>query len=247
MVNMQIPLDRLHINNNTRPLIFIGSNIAMAKYLDVCDDHGIQVHGIIDQDYFGNTAELHGLPVIGSEAEFENPERLAYYRANFNFFCATNWTPIQDPVYVRNRQKRDRQLELIEQLELDVISLQHRLADVSKRAIIGRGVFIDSFVCVECNCEIHDWAALWSHAIIGHDTVIGRNCVLQRRCNISSHATFEPDVYFGLEVKQFKQNVIFGHGTFVHEGVCIKRGTVANEIVSFAGQNQRRVYDLLDQ
>ena len=62
----------------------------MPKFTEICEDAGITVHGIIDNDYFGNTDYIDDIPVIDTEFSFSDLEKLKYYRDNFNFFCATN-------------------------------------------------------------------------------------------------------------------------------------------------------------
>ena len=69
-----------YINNNQKPLIFIGSNAVMGKLLDICDEHGILVAGIIDNDYYGNQDSVNGVPVIDTEHSFNNLEKLNYYK-----------------------------------------------------------------------------------------------------------------------------------------------------------------------
>jgi carbonic anhydrase/acetyltransferase-like protein (isoleucine patch superfamily) len=241
---MQAQLNHLHINDNSRPLIFLGSNDAMYEYAEVCESYGIKVHGVIDQDYYGNTDTRCDIPVIDAESAFDDPEKLAYYRGNFNFFCANNWLPMKVPSIVRNREKRNKLLTLIDTHNLNCISLTHKMADISKSAVIGRGVYIDAFVSIEPKIVCHDYVNIYSHAAIGHDTIIGRNCVFQRRVSVSSNCVFGENVFFGLAVKQFRMNVKFGSNTFIHEGVCIKRGTEENEIVALGSNNQRRIYEL---
>lgn len=247
MAHTLTPKDRLHINNNSRPVIFLGSGMVMEEYSEICEYNNIPVHGIIDSDYYGNTDELCGIPVIDTEESFNDLAKVQYYQDNFNFFIARTWTPIADDMNIRNRKKRKKYIDIIEKNNLYCISLVDPMSSVSKYSTIGRGVFIDAFVSIEPNSTIGDYTSIYSHAAIGHDTIIGRNCVFQRRASVSGVCKIEDDVFFGIAVKQFKSRVTFGSGTFIHEGVCIKRGTVPNEIVSFQGGNQKRIYNLDEQ
>jgi len=72
----------------------------MEKYTELCEELGIVVAGLLDNDYWGNTAELGGVKVLDTEKNIDQ------YLNNYNFFCATNWNPIDDPIMVRNRQKK---------------------------------------------------------------------------------------------------------------------------------------------
>lgn len=243
---MQIQHAHSLINSNTRPVIFIGSSYSMLELVEVCEYFNIKVHGIIDQDYYGNTQALDGIPVIDAESAFDDPERAQYYRENFNFFCATNWTPIKNPVHTRNREKRMRQIDLIDQHELSTISLIHHKADVSKYSTVGKGVYIDAFASIEPGVTIEDFVNIYSHCIVGHHATLKRNSVFQRRTSLASGCTYGRNVYFGLLAVHFKTDVTVADGTFIQQGVCFARATVENEVVEFNGGNTRRVYNLRD-
>ena len=230
-----------HCNDTSRPLIFLGSSMNISKLADVCQLTGIKIAGIIDNDYWGNTDSISGIPVIDSESCFDDPERLAYYRSNYNFFCATNWSPETDPVTTRNREKRSRLIDIIDQLNLPCVSLVDPLSRVASTARIGRDVYIDAFALVESHCEIHDHATVFAFVGVGHHTHLMRNSVLQRHCSIGGEMTFEPDVFIGIGVRALKTGAKFGRGTFVHESVYIRRGTIPNEVVKQGGDNMSRV------
>ena len=231
----------MHINDNSKPLVFLGTNYAMYKLAEVCEQYDITVAGIIDKDYWGNTKTICGIPVIDSEDVFNDSDKLANYRKNYNFFCATNWIPTNDPISNRNRNKRMYLLDLIDQLELNCISLVDNMASLSKHAIIGKGVFLDAFTLVEPEVIVGDFSNIYSYSGLGHNTKFGRNCVVQRHCSIAGDCTFEDNVFLGTAVKALKTGAVFGEGTFIHEGIYIRRGTVASEVVSITGVNQKRI------
>lgn len=225
-----------------RPLIFLGSNSSLRKQIEVCEEQGIEIFGIIDSDYFGNTQELNGLPVVDTEESFSDPIKVEFYKNNYNFFCATNWIPIQDPVSVRNREKRNRLLNLIEQLELNCINIIDKSARISRHARLGKGCFIDGNVMIEHDCDIGDFVNIYANTEIGHHVRIGKNCVLQRRVGLAGDITLEDDVYFSCAALALKNGVVYSRGTFVHEAVYIRRGTVPDEIVGQFSPNQKRVH-----
>lgn len=235
-----------HINNTQRPLILLGTNSNLYKITEICSALGIKVAGIIDSDYFGNTEKFCGVDVIDRDETFDNPVQLEHYRKNFNFFCAVNWAPMQDPITVRNRQKRDRYLWLIMQHQLNCVSIVAPMTWVSPSASIGIGSFVDHMVHVESNVKIGDFVTVYAKTHIGHDAVIGHNCVLQRMCVAPSSSIIESEVYFGPMVKALKDGARFGKGTFIHEGVYIRRGTRDHEIITLDNPSLKRVESSLD-
>lgn len=232
-----------HINNNSRPLIFLGSNWNMFQLTELAEDVGIQIHGILDSDYNENSI-IGGYPVLGSEDILNDKETLDHFRNNFNFFCATNWSPIEHPGHQRTREKRKKYIELIENNNLNCISLIDPSAKISRHASIGKGVFIDAQVNVEPESIINDFVRIYFLTVIGHGTHIGKNCTLQRRCITAAFLKLEDEVYFGPSVIALKESAIIGAGSFVHECIYFKRGTVPGEIVSMESENQKRVYCL---
>ena len=223
---------KAHVNDSSLPLIFLGSNINLEKYIEVCDEHGITIHGIIDADYYGNTTEISGVPVIDTELSFLDPEKLKYYQTNFNFFCATTWVPLTDSVSERNKQKRHRLIDLIKQNQLNCISLVDKQSKVSKFSLVGRGVFLDYLVLLSPNVEVGDFTFIYNGTSIGHDTVIGENCVIQAYSIVMSQCTMGDNVFFGTRVQALKHQTKISSGTFVHEMVYLRRNTLPNEIVS---------------
>ena len=230
-----------HINDSTKPLIFLGSNQAMLMLKEVCDEVGITVQGIIDSDYFGNTNNICGIPIIDSEESFNDPVKLAFYQKHFNFFCATNWSPEQNLIRQRNKDKRHRLINLVDSLQLPCISLVDPKANVSQYATIGKGVFIDAMCNVEAGVELHDYVNVMWACGIGHGTVVERNCTLQRQCWTGGNCYFEHDTFLGIGVKALKYGARFGARTWIQELVYIKRGTVADDVVGLASSNQRRI------
>ena len=227
--------DWKHINNTDRPLLFLGSNSVLEKYTELCEELGIVVEGLLDNDYWGNTESLCGVRVIDTELNIDK------YINDYNFFCATNWSPITDPVTTRNRQKRHNLLALIRDKNIQCISLVDPTARISKYSKLGRGCFVDCHVMVESGSTVGDFTNIYGQVQVGHNTTIGENCVLQRAVGLASAQTLENDVYLSSGVKALKPGVKLGRGTFVHELVYLARGTVANEVVQFGTNNTKRV------
>ncbi len=225
-----------------KPLIFLGSSFSILKQIEVCEENGIEIFGIIDSDYFGNQDKFNGISIIDTEESFRDPVKCDFYKKNFNFFCATNWIPVQDHVSIRNKIKRDNYINLIDKLGLDCVNIINQSARISKYARLGKGCFIDGNVMIEPGCGIGDFVNIYSNCEIGHNTAIGRNSVLQRRVGIAADTIIENDVYFACASMALKNGVTYGAGTFIHEAVYIRRGTVAGEIVQQFAGNQKRVY-----
>jgi hypothetical protein len=236
--------DHSHINDNSKPLILLGTNSALADLLELCQDHDIKVHGIIDKDYYGNTEFFCNIPIIDTEESFEDLDKAEYYRNNFNFFCVVSWTPENLSHSERNRNKRQKFINLIYTYKLNCISILGFHSRLPKSVSVGRGVFIDNLVNIEPRVDIHDFVSIYGSTLVGHDSIIEKNCVFQRCCLVTGLNVYKHDTYFSPMVKALKSNVTFGEHTFVKEGIYIRRGTVPHEVVSLNGPNLKKIISI---
>ena len=234
----------LPVNDNSKPLILIGSNSKMFFLQDMCDELNITIAGIIDNDYYGNTKEINGIPVIDTELNFNDPDQLEYYKNNYNFFLAVNWHPYADPVIKRNRQKRKYLMDLLDQLDLPCINLVHKTARIQKTTVLGKNVLVDAYVNISAENVVEDYVSFFSYAIVGANNTIKRNSVFQRKTGLMHNTVVEQDVYFDLNVNVFVSNVTFGHSTVIQPCLSLGRGTSVGEMVSLVGKDLRRVYQV---
>jgi NDP-sugar pyrophosphorylase family protein len=226
------------INNITKPLIFLGSNSNIYKLYELCETIGYQITGIIDDDYHGQ-GHYKNIPVVGKEEELEKFQ-------DHQFICATNWIPGNDSITIRNREKRNRQIDLLDQKAVDLATVISPLAQVSKYAKIGQGVIIDAFCLVEPNADIDNHVVMHTHSGVGHDSKIGRNTILQRYVQITGNVQVEENVYLGISSKVLRSEVTVSKNTFIHPCLLLLRGTTENEEVSLAGKDLRKVYQQVE-
>ena len=227
----------------TKPIIFLGSNIVMNVYLETCHENNIPIHGIVDNDYYGNTESICDIPVVNSVDGLV--KNIDYYRENFVFFCAVNWQPVNDAVQIRNREKRNGLMLLIDDNNLDCINLIDVRAKVSPSSKLGKSIYIGEFTCIDPLVEIGDYVHVYGQCHVGHHTTVGRNSVVQRRCSIAGEITIKDDVFISSNVCILKNYSTISNGTFIHECIYIRRSTIKNEIVSLNGENPKRVYPYL--
>ena len=227
------------INDIGRPLILLGTNSNIFKIYELCTSIGYTIAGIIDDDYYGQ-GEFNGIPVIGTEQDLIN--NVTEYKENYQFICATTWMADKVPVHIRNYEKRIRQINLLDRLDLPVATIISKQAQVSAYSIIGKGVFIDAFSVVEPNTAISDYVSVYANSYVGHGSTIGRNSLIQRHCFITSHITIDHDVYFGLCSKILRTHATIGAYTFVHPNLMLLRDTIAGEEISLVGKDLRKVY-----
>lgn len=219
-----------------KPLIFIGTNSNLQIYVDVARRQGYTIAGIIDQDYFGNTKELQGLLVIGSEVEFNDPKKLKHYQDNFDFFIATNWTV--DPNHKRDVIKRQWQINLVRELNIKCTNLIDPTTTMSSDIKLGQGIFIGSHVAIEPDVQIDDFVQIWYQVGIGHGSRIGENTIIQRQCGFS--AVIGKNCYIGMWNKIFNINMVhIGDNAILYPALYVARNVESGEIVDFSKKHRR--------
>jgi acetyltransferase-like isoleucine patch superfamily enzyme len=228
------------INDTSKPLMFLGSNSNIHKIYELCETIGYQITGIIDNDYYGQ-GKYKDIPVVGVEEELDKFQ-------DHQFICVTNWISgnTNDSIIIRNREKRNRQIDLLDQKNLSLATIVSPFAQVSKYTTIGQGTVIDAFCLVEPDVVIKDHVVMHTHSGVGHGSSIGRNCVLQRYAQITSNVQVEENVYMGLDSKVLRSNVIVADNTFISPGLMLLRGTQTNEEVSLVGKDLRKVYQQVE-
>jgi UDP-3-O-[3-hydroxymyristoyl] glucosamine N-acyltransferase len=232
------------INDTSKPLIFLGSSQGISIYIECCESIGIEVAGIIDNDYYGNTATIEHIPVIDGNGAFLDVEKIAYYRENFNFFCAVNWLPMQDEISTRNRKKRQDFISLTQQHNLSVISLVDPRAMISKSASIGHGCFVGGLSVVEPHAKLEDFSTVWYNTGIAHNSVVGFNSILQRWVGMVGHAQIKDNVYMSPYSVLLKSNIVVNSNAWIQPGIMVLRDVAENEIVAINGKNTRRIYTI---
>lgn len=227
------------INDLSRPLVLLGTNYNIEKFVELFEEIGYTIKGIIDDDYHGQ-GHFRDIPVIARESEIED-------FSSCQFICITNWYPDRrDAIQIRNRKKRTDQIKLLDELDLSVATAISTRSVVSNYAKIGKGVIVDAFAVIEPHCTVGDYSLIYNHSTIGHNTSLGKDCVMQRYAGITSQVEVKDEVYFGLCSRVSRSKVTISSGTFIHPNLTLLRSTTDNEEIGLAGKDLRKVYQQIE-
>lgn len=217
-----------------KPVIFLGESLQILEIRETCDIMGLEVAGIIDDDYYGNTEYFDGIPYIGSEhtADWQA------LRQDYDFFIPIN--PV--PSVTRNVQKRKNFIQLVDRHDLPCVNIIDPYTRISPRSQLGQGIYIGYSVYVAPNVTIGDHCQLHWNVGIMHDVTIGRNTMLNRISGVMSNVTIGENVYVGAFAKLLKQHSHIGSDSFIHPGVMVHRDVEPGETVNITG---RKIYSML--
>jgi serine acetyltransferase len=209
----------------SKPLVFLGSSIAMQLYIDAAHRQGLTVAGIIDSDYWGNTDVFAGQPVIGSEKEFDHT-----WLDQYEFFIGTNWSP--DASHSRDRDKREYLIDLVEQLGIKCINLIDPGCYIGANVRIGQGCYIAYNTYIEFDNIIDSFCQIHFNVGISHGCTIGKNTVIRQRSGLAN-ADVGNNVFIGTGTLMFTsaKRLQVGNGAVVNQGLWIMRNVEPNEHV----------------
>lgn len=218
----------------SRPIIFLGESQQIGEIKETCDLLNMPVEGVIDDDYFGNTESIDGIPVIGSELTMD----LKTLARDHDFFITVNALPSVP----RNVQKRKKFVDLVNALDLPCANIVDPQARVSPRAVLGKGIFIGFTVQISMGCYIGDHCQIHTFCGMAHDTRLGTNVILQRACMITSSVDIKDHVYLAPGCKILQPKSTIGSNSFIHSGMLVFRDVAPDEIVRITG---RKIYSTL--
>lgn len=173
-------------------LVFVGSNQNIAQLVDTAQANNIQIAGIIDQDYWGNTPALDGVPVIGTELAWD-------WTQDFVYFVATNWMPGPAPGNQRNQQKRAGHRSLLATHGIRAINLVHPQAWVAPTCQLSQGIFVGAMAVIGNHCKIGAYCQIREQSYVAHGAVLGQNVVLQVQGYVGSEVIIGDNCYLGIK------------------------------------------------
>lgn len=210
----------------SKPLLFLGTTTNIIRYKDAAERQGLTVAGIIDSDWYGNTDNFKGVPIIGTEVDFNDNDKLNYYKEQYDFFISVNWTT--DPHHTRDKEKRQMFINLVREHKIKCISLIDPTSYLGTGTQVGEGVYVAFSAMIEPGtilkdfCQVHDFVGL------AHGTIVGENTVIQRQAGL--HADIGDNVYIGMWTKVFKSGLMkIGNNAIINPGLYVARDVKEGE------------------
>jgi carbonic anhydrase/acetyltransferase-like protein (isoleucine patch superfamily) len=227
-----------------KPIIFLGSSIAMQLFVDVAHRQNLTIAGIMDSDYYGNKEMFMELPILWSEEQLSDPTILKNLTENYYFFIATNSSP--DVGHSRDVHKRKRLIDLVNQYNLPCISIIDPSAFIGSRVELGKGLFIGYNVSIDHDVKIGDFSQIYTAAVISHGCIIGKNTIIQRVCQIGN-TEIGNNVYVGLWSHVYgEKGLTVGNDSIIYQGLHVSRSVEPNEVVRLTKDSIRVYRNIMD-
>jgi sugar O-acyltransferase (sialic acid O-acetyltransferase NeuD family) len=203
-----------------QPLIILGTCGNAYDVLDIVDAINAQREtwqpvGFLD-DSLPPGSTHSGLPVLGRLAEAATFEGHWFVNA------------------IGSDQSYKRRPAIIAATRLPIerfATLVHPKAEVSRRAKLGRGVYVNFGASLAGAVVVGNHVALGPGCIVGHDTAVADYAVLAPGAIISGFVQLEPNCYIGAAAT-IRGKVRIGRGALVGMGAVVIRDVEENAIVA---------------
>lgn len=202
-----------------KPIVFVGSNANILQMVDNAQSNGRKVAGIIDADYYNNTTDIDGVPVIGSELDWN-------WSLEYDYFLATSWVPYNKPLHQRNKQKRFEQINLLESHRVQCINLIHKSAIIPPTCNIGTGVMIGAYAVLGNHVTVGDYAQVREQSYLAHSASIGANSTVQVQAYIGRDVQLGEYCYIGVRasiVPAQAEPIQIDDNTFIKSNTMVTR------------------------
>jgi UDP-3-O-[3-hydroxymyristoyl] glucosamine N-acyltransferase len=220
--------------SNKKPLIFLGGSLGLDSYTRVCELTDVPIHGILDDNYFGNTDSLCDVPVVGSENIFDFESK----KHQYNFFIGASMST-DSP---KNMIKRLKMIDIVNRYNLTCSTLIHPHSEVYSGAVLAQGCYVGYCAGLQNRVTVGAHSLIMPWVGIGHDCNIGSNTILNRNAWSVGCVTIGNNVVVGTHSGLAKNNCVVGNNSVIHPGITVLRDVEENEIVSIGGKNSRRIY-----
>jgi len=105
---------------------------------------------------------------------------------------------------------------------LQLVSIVHPTAVVSRSALIGNGSYIGPFSFISSNTTISDNVVIQPHAMVGHDVEIGNSSVIGPNSAIAGNCIVGERTYIGMNAC-IEQKRSIGNDVIIGMSSCVTR------------------------
>jgi UDP-3-O-[3-hydroxymyristoyl] glucosamine N-acyltransferase len=232
---------------NKKPLALIGYRSGLDTILEIIEALDIELVGIYDKYFYGNTAETYGIPFIGSEDDISDSDV-----KNLDFFLSSGWAGHVNKTNPNHNgdDLRRRRIQIFKERGLQTINLINPQAYVHKSSldIMGNGIVIGRHCQIRARVKIGDFSYIDNLSSIGHDVTVGENLVMPPYSFVGGHIDFGNNVMIGagstIVNKYYNRNLKIGNDVKIMAGSTIMKNIPDGKVA--ASLNNTKILDRID-
>ncbi len=186
---------------------------AYHEMIEVCEDAGFEIVGIIDNK---ETGEYYGVPVIGTD---DDAKQLKNHYPNVPAVISPFMPEVRKKLY-----------ELYVSLGYTFATVISPKATISRFSTIGEGTVILNGVNVAANTHIGRFVKLNTMCNIMHDNVIGDFVTVSPNALTLGYVTIEEDAFLGgnCTILPYKK---VGSGATIGAGAVVTKNVASGQVV----------------
>ena len=203
----------------SKPIELIGYLAGLDLLIDIADEMGVEIAGIFDKYFYGNTESVDDIPFIGNEEMITNDDIKKY-----DFVLSSNYAGHSNLKNFEHNgdNLRKKRIKIVKDQNLPMANLIHPSAYISPKTYVGSSVVIARNCYIRAKSHISDFCFLDSGSAIAHDVHLGENVILTPYSFIAGFITVG-------------DNVMIGAGSTVVNGYADKTMTIGNDVKIMAG------------
>jgi serine acetyltransferase len=177
-----------------KPIALVGYRSGLDSLVDIAEAMGVEIAGIFDKYFYGNTDSIDDIPFIGDEEQITDADMEKY-----DFVLTSNYSGHSNLKNFEHNGDvlRKRRIRIFRERNLPTISLIHPQAYVSPKTQVGKSVIIARDCYVRAKSHISDFCFLDSGSAIAHDVNLGENVILAPYSFIAGFITVGDNVMIG--------------------------------------------------
>ena len=199
------------------PVIIFGANVVGRLAKEIFESNGVVVYGFLDDDKKLHNTEIDEAQVLGSTDE---QGFLKLIGKKCEAFIATD----------DNKLRKGLTKMLQEVRHIQPMNAIHPKANISRKASLGYGNFIDSDVVMVSGAVVGSHGLIQAQAYIGMDTSVGDFVQIGVGSKIGAGVKIEDEVFIGAGVTVVS-GVTIGKGARVGAGSVVIASIKSNDTV----------------
>lgn len=226
----------------SKPIALVGYRSGLDLLVDIADELGVEIAGIFDKYFYGNTEHVDGIPFIGNEEMITDADI-----AKYDFLLASGWAGHSNiKNYEHNGDNlRKRRIKIFRDRKLPTANLISPSAFVSPKTVVGSSVVIARNCYIRAKSSIGDFCYLDSGSAVAHDVHIGENVIMTPYTFVAGHINIGNNVMIGagsMVVNSYPDRALeVGDDVKIMSGTTVMKDVPAGKFVHSSGKILRRL------
>lgn len=226
----------------SKPIALVGYRSGLDLLVDIADELGVEIAGIFDKYFYGNTEHIDDIPFIGNEDEITDDDIRKY-----DFLLASGWAGHSNIKNIEHNgdNLRKRRIRIFRERNLPMANLISPGAFVSPKTFVGNSVVVARDCYIRAKSYIGDFCYLDSGSAVAHDVRLGENVIMTPYTFVAGHIHVGDNVMIGagsMVVNSYPDRALeIGNDVKIMAGTTVMRDVPSGKFVHSSGKILRRL------